>query len=47
MSYHPKMTPLIIRVYRDEVFIKALELAVIDTVEIIATLTIQFRSSDE
>jgi hypothetical protein len=47
MSYHPKMTPLIIRVYRDEVFIKALESVVIDTVEIIATLTIQFRSSDE
>ena len=45
MSYHPKMEPLIVRVYRDEVFIKALECAVIDAVREIDLLTMKFRSS--
>lgn len=44
MSYHPKMEPLIVRVFRDEVFIKALECAVIDAVREIELLTMKFRS---
>jgi len=44
MSYHPKMEPLIVRVFRDEEFIKALECAVIDAVKVIELLTIKFRS---
>jgi hypothetical protein len=45
MSYHPKMEPLIVRVFRDEEFIKALECAVIDAVKVIELLTIKFRSN--
>ena len=45
MSYHPKMEPLIVRVFRDEEFIKALECAVIDAVQMIEILTIKFRSN--
>ena len=44
MSYHPKMEPLIVRVFRDEVFINALECAVIDAVREIELLTMKFRS---
>jgi len=44
MSYHPKMEPLIVRVFREEVFIKALECAVIDAVREIELLTMKFRS---
>lgn len=47
MSYHPKMEPLIVRVFRDEEFIKALECAVIDTVKVIEILTMKFRSKHE
>jgi hypothetical protein len=45
MSYHPKMEPLIVRVFRDEEFIKALECAVIDAVKTIEILTVKFRSN--
>ncbi len=45
MSYHPKMEPLIVRVFRDEEFIKALECAVIEAVKVIELLTIKFRSN--
>jgi hypothetical protein len=45
MSYHPKMEPLIVRVFRDEEFIKALECAVIDAVKTIEILTMKFRSN--
>ena len=45
MSYHPKMEPLIVRVFRDEVFIKALECAVIDATIMIDLLTMKFRSN--
>ena len=45
MSYHPRMEPLIVRVYRDEDFIKALECAVIDAVQVIELLTTKFRSN--
>jgi len=38
------MEPLIVRVFRDEVFIKALERAVIDAVREIELLTMKFRS---
>lgn len=44
MSYHPKMEPLIVRVFRDEVFIKALECAVIEALREIDLLTMKFRS---
>jgi len=45
MSYHPKMEPLIVRVFRDEEFIKALECAVIEAVQMIEILTMKFRSN--
>lgn len=45
MSYHPRMEPLIVRVFRDEQFIKALECAVIDAVHVIEILTTKFRSN--
>ena len=45
MSYHPRMEPLIVRVFRDEQFIKALEFAVIDAVKTIEILTMKFRSN--
>jgi hypothetical protein len=45
MSYHPRMEPLIVRVFRDEQFIKALECAVIDAVKTIEILTTKFRSN--
>ena len=45
MSYHPRMEPLIVRVFRDEQFIKALECAVIDAVKTIEILTAKFRSN--
>jgi hypothetical protein len=45
MSYHPRMEPLIIRVNRDDKFIKALEGAVTEAVKIIEQLTTQFRSN--
>ena len=45
LSYHPKMEPLIVRVFRDEEFIKALECAVIEAVQMIELLTIKFRSN--
>jgi predicted phage-related endonuclease len=47
MSYHPKMEPLIVRVFRDEEFIRALECAVIDAVKVIEILTMKFRSKHE
>jgi hypothetical protein len=45
MSYHPRMEPLIIRVNRDDKFIKALESAVTEAVKTIEQLTTQFRSN--
>ncbi len=44
MSFHPKMEPLIVRVFRDEEFIKALECAVINALEQIEILTTKLRS---
>ena len=42
MSYHPAMEDLIVRVYRDEAYIKALADAVTSAVEIIETETLKW-----
>ena len=42
MSYHPAMEDLIVRVYRDEAYIKKLADAVIRAVEIIETETLKW-----
>ena len=45
MSYHPAMEDLIVRVYRDEAYIKKLADAVTSAVEIIETETLKWRKS--
>jgi hypothetical protein len=42
MSYHPAMEDLIVRVYRDESYIKKLADAVTSAVEIIETETLKW-----
>lgn len=45
MSYHPAMEDLIVRVYRDEEYIKLLAAAVTSAVETIETETLKWRKS--